>query len=159
MRKIDVSTPTFPNTFALVDDEDYERINKWKWYAVKREDRIYAAKGGSDKPSERGYMHREILKTEEKIDHKDRDGLNNQKFNPRPANKSQNNWNSRKPRNNSSGFVGVCFDKVTGKWMAYVAAHGKRTFLGRFSAAETAARVRDAEAKKLHGEYARLNFP
>ena len=35
MKKINISTQMHPNTFALVDDCDYDRLNKHKWHAVK----------------------------------------------------------------------------------------------------------------------------
>ena len=36
MKKINISTPTYPDIFAIVDDEDYDFLNQWKWYPAKR---------------------------------------------------------------------------------------------------------------------------
>ena len=81
MRKI----PLTRGMEALVDDEDYERLNQHEWYATKayKAHTYYAAR----KPRYRKaiYMHNEILNREASRsitpDHLDGNGLNNQKSN------------------------------------------------------------------------------
>lgn len=61
------------------------------------------------------------------------------------------NWrNCKTPRNNKSGVNGVCLDKLSGKWRAYINAHGKAITLGRFINIEDAIAAR-AEADKKFG--------
>ena len=31
MKKLNISTPKYPDKFTLVDDKDYEELNQWKW--------------------------------------------------------------------------------------------------------------------------------
>lgn len=104
--------------FAKVDDEDYSEVSKYNWcafvdvtrrtmYAIKKE---YGTKSIS--------MHRFILKAVkgEKIDHKNGDGLDNQKQNLRIANSSQNKCNSRTPKNNSLGYKNISWNSAIKKF-------------------------------------------
>lgn len=71
--------------------------------------------------------------------------------------------NRPKPSNNTSGFKGVSFQKKTGRWYACIASkavrEGRTIALGLYSTPEEAACAYDASARKLHGAFARLNFP
>jgi hypothetical protein len=62
---------------------------------------------------------------------------------------------SRMKKQNKSGFIGVSFNKATGKWISQF--KGKN--LGRYSTAEDAARIRDAAARAMYGHTAILNYP
>ncbi|RWB40419.1 MAG: hypothetical protein EOQ44_25070 [Mesorhizobium sp.] len=39
--KIDVSTKTHPNTYAEIDDEDYDLIKGHRWAATRRQKKLY----------------------------------------------------------------------------------------------------------------------
>lgn len=98
------------------------------------------------------------------VDHIDGDGLNNRRSNLRLVTRAQNNRksNSVLPRHNKSGFRGVCLEKSSKKWCAFIRTadvNRKQTRIGRFKTAEEAARAYDQAAKKFHGEFATLNFP
>ena len=44
MKKLNVSTPKYPNTYALVDYDDYNRLNKYKWSACFQGSSIYVTR-------------------------------------------------------------------------------------------------------------------
>ena len=110
-------------------------------------------------------MHREVLglkKGDGKIgDHKNRNGLDNRKQNLRIVPKSLNNYNSKKHRNNTSGYRGVSKhnDRSKNKYAAVINVHCVRKELGRFQTACDAALAYDEAAKKHWGADAILNFP
>lgn len=146
---------------ALVDDEDFEELNKYKWCAHNEGGRTYAT--GYNKESFRNYkhpkMHRVIMKplNGEDIDHVDGDGLNNQRNNLRTCTHQQNLMNSRKRKGCSSIFKGVTWHKKLHKWRAYIVLNSKQIALGCYSFEEDAARAYDKKALELFGDFALLN--
>ncbi len=74
----------------------------------------------------------------------------------REATRFQNGKNVKKHKRNSSGVKGVCWDKQTQKWRAFIMCDRKRINLGRFDRLEDAAAAYRAAAEKHHGEFARL---
>lgn len=123
---------------ALVDDEDYERINQHKWYAHEDGKTFYASR---HKVSTSGkkisiQMHRDVLGMSygdgRMCDHKNRNGIDNQKDNLREATKSLNVRNSGIYKNNSSGYKGVKWQKSTKTWVAYKRVNGIQTYLGSY---------------------------
>jgi len=160
---------------AIVDDEDYEWLNKWKWNVVKRPHTYYAVRHdyslGKHNPIHIA-MHRLILGiTDKKLlaDHIDRNGLNNQRNNLRVATKHQNSMNcSKKQKNGLSKFLGVSV--ITQKlksgtkkiWVASIRVKYKYKYLGWFPFTNEgeieAAKAYDEGAKKYFKEFANLNF-
>lgn len=76
--------------------------------------------------------------------------------NLRLASRSQNNCNRGPQKNNRTGYIGVHPDH--GTYRARINFQRRRINIGNFPTADAAARAYDAEAKRLHGEFARLNF-
>lgn len=147
--------------FAFVDDEDEPRIRKaGLWMVVFSDTNQYAQMTKKPFPLHHRSMHRFIMnaKPGELFDHKDGDGLNNQKGNLRLATHQQNVWNSRVPRvaGKTSRFKGVSGCGFT--WDASISFHGSRTSLGRFSLEEDAARAYDKAALECFGEFAKTNW-
>jgi hypothetical protein len=147
---------------AIVDDEDYKWLSKHKWYAVKRGNMFYAVRKSSrvDGGQKNILMHREIMGLkpgDPDVDHRDGDGLNNQRMNLRKASKSQNAMNM-KTRYGMSKFKGVSWNKRDKKWQVRIGIDGKQKHLGNYDCEEDAARAYDEKAIELFGEYARLNF-
>lgn len=144
--------------FTMVDDADYDWLNQWKWNAAKKDDSFYAVRQNGNKKIK---MHRLILGLNDpKIlgDHRDRNGLNNQRYNLRQATHTQNRHNSSGFKSSSSKFKGVSWDKNTQKWRASIRTLGKKTNLGFFKLESEAAIAYDNAAKERHGEYANLNI-
>lgn len=149
--------PLTHGKFAMVDDADYDYLSQWKWQAYRSSgsvDTWYALRQTADRQTV--LMHTLVFGSKYP-DHIDRNGLNNQRSNLRPASKSQNGANSKVKKNNKSGFKGVWWYKPYGEWTAMVMCNGKRHFLGYFSDAVEAARAYDAAANKLFGDYAATN--
>ena len=137
---------------ALVDDEDYERLSQYKWYAVWD--------GHHWRAATTLQMARVVMGNPEGmvVDHKNRNGLDNQKANLRICTQSENCRNAFKRRGKaSSRFRGVNLYRPTGRWMARVGIHGKRIFLGYFDTEIEAARAYNKAAKEHHGGFACLN--
>jgi hypothetical protein len=90
------------------------------------------------------------------IDHINTDRGDDRFANLREATHAQNARNSRRPRTNTSGFKGVCFDKHTGRWRAGIYLDNKKINIGRFESAAEAHAAYAKFAELLHQEFARL---
>jgi len=122
---------------ALVDDEDYEELSKYKWHAVNTGNHLYA------RNSNGVYMHREVMNTPKGkyTDHINHDGLDNRKSNLRVCTNQQNCWNKSLQSNNTTGHQGVYFDgrpKRQKRWYVRFKLNGKKLSLGYFKNIEEA---------------------
>jgi hypothetical protein len=93
------------------------------------------------------------------VDHINHDPLDNRKQNLRLVTHQQSNFNRRMHRNNACGYKGVF---ITNKryFSASITFNRTQIILGRhFPDAISAAKVYDAKAKELFGEYACFNLP
>lgn len=152
--------------FAMVDDEDYEYLNIFYWSVKKSTKTMYSGRYAQNCNVKTFiYMHRLILGvTDSKIfvDHKDHDGLNNQRSNIRVATPSENKKNVQP--HGKSKYLGVNLDRFTKKnkeysyWRAQIFLNGKNKNLGRFNSETDAAKRYDSAAKFYHGDFANLNF-
>ncbi len=149
---------------ALVDDEDYENLNQWKWFAFKAPNTWYAVRSYYDKVAKKNYtirLHRQIMncvKGDDKlIDHADMDGLNCQKYNLRIATKSQNNANRRNIKLKSSKYKGVSWCNTSKKWKVQISIDNKVIHIGRYETEKEAALKYNEKAIELHKEFANLN--
>lgn len=109
-------------------------------------------------------MHRLLIPDVPEVDHKDGDGLNNQRSNLRAATSAQNQANKRSilsvgGRPASSRFKGLCWFARHQKWQVNIRVDKKRRFLGYFADEIEAALAYDAAAREAWGEFAWLNFP
>lgn len=138
---------------AVVDFEDYEYLMQWNWYYSGRG---YAARSDHLK------MHRIILERMghidfEEVDHINRNKLDNQRCNLRPVSLQQNQCNKGKSDNNTSGYIGVSWNKRAKKWHAQIRVNYKRFHLGYFDNIIKAAEAYNKAARKYRGEFAVLN--
>jgi hypothetical protein len=152
--------------YARVDPCRFHELSKFTWFAKK--DSHYATTYKAVRLTPHGsfncliYMHRQVLNAPKGriVDHKDGNGLNNTTENLRFATHSQNASNRPKFKSKtSSRYIGVSFNKDARRWQAYITAAGKRRWLGKFDSEIEAAKAYDAAAKKLHRDFACLNFP
>ena len=138
---------------AIVDDDDFERVNQYKWCY----DGQGYATGSVDGKQER--MHRFILKAKhgQHIDHISMDGLDNRRRNIRICNNSQNHANTRLRSDNTTGYKGVSFIKRDNIFQAKIEVNGHHMNLGSFTNPIDAAVKYNEAALKYFGEFARLN--
>ena len=144
---------------ALVDDEDYEFLNQWKWYCNVHGNLKYAVRkvNNGDNTWTRYLMHRVIIECPKDLytDHINGNGLDNRRCNLRQATKRENTLN-RKPRStNASGKTGVKKSTWKGRWEAYIRVHGKYIHLGSFVEKDEAIQARISAEKVYFGEFAR----
>jgi hypothetical protein len=146
---------------ALVDDADYARVAAFKWRAMPwtRADGSISVRAARSAPRggpKRGliYMHAFICGYP-RPDHADGDGLNNQRYNLRPASDEQNGANRRKTRGLTSVFLGV--NRNHDGWVARI--RKDRKYIGYFHDEADAATAYNFAALELYGEFARFNAP
>ena len=142
---------------ALVDDDDYEWLNQFKWcsdgkgYAVRATRRINGKKTTIK-------MHREILGLttgDGRIgDHVNGNVCDNRRENLRVCNECENQHNQGKRKTNTSGFKGVYFNKTEKRWKARIMTNNKQKSLGGFATPELAYEAYQQAALKFHGDFA-----
>ena len=117
---------------AIVDDEDFERVNQWKWCFHKgnNEKNAYAFRFNSIR------MHRFILNVPKglHVDHINGDTLDNRKSNLRMCTNSENQLNSYRHRDNK--VMGFRVKEYKNKVLYEAQKHG--AYLGLFSTPELA---------------------
>ena len=150
--------PLTQGKFAIVDDEDFERVNQFKWYAHKNCNTYYADRSVNDNLSSVS-MHRFILDTptDMQTDHINGDGLDNRRANLRICTHAENQRNRSRQSINTVGFKGVYPDRA-GRVRALIMRDGKQIYLGSFLDPISAAHAYDSAAQKYHGDFAQLNF-
>lgn len=155
--------PLTKGKFAIVDDDDYDRlmgIGKWRvdayGYAVKT--KRYRKENGKWSNTNI-IMHRLIAnaKSGQFVDHINLNKLDNRKSNLRLCSRTENNRNIGLPKNNTSGYKGVTFFRLRGKFMAQITVNRKNIYLGYFEDPKDAAKAYNEAALKYYGEFANLN--
>ena len=138
---------------SLVDDEDYETVNKFKWY--------FDSVGYATITTYRNRirMHRFILnpKKNQIVDHVNGDRLDNRRCNLRLCTRRQNQCNQKTRKDNTSGYKGVAL-MHNKYWRAYINKDGKQKHLGIFKTKEEAGKEYDKFALILYGKFAKTNF-
>ena len=64
------------------------------------------------------------------VDHIDGDTTNNRMDNLRVVDRTGNNHNTKMPKSNTSGIMGVSRQKAAGKWQVAIQSNGESIFLG-----------------------------
>ncbi len=150
---------------AIVDAEDLPLVALYKWQfrpiSSKRDlGTGYATAVAHDANGVRFVqrMHRLVMMVPKglEVDHINGNGLDNRKCNLRFCTRSQNQFNKAKTKRFNNPFKGVSLHLLTGKYQAYISAHGTRHHLGLFKTPEDALAARLIAAGRLHGEFARV---
>lgn len=145
--------------FALVDDEDYERLRQYKWHLQHG----YARRRGTMVNyvlSKAIYLHIEVMGFPDSgIDHKDGNKLNCQKDNLRLCTQKNNSRNRSKGRRiTGSVYKGVWWSSRDQRWVAEIRVDNKKIYLGMKRSEEEAALLYNDAAVDYFGEYAKLNI-
>lgn len=147
---------------ALVDDQDYEDLMRYKWFAdirgcgiyIKRHRPIIDGKNGNI------YMHRQIMGVSDSkmiVDHINGNQLDNRRENLRLCTHSQNSMNCKATKGRRIPFKGV-FVRPSGRFGARIMFERRQITIGTFDTQEEAACAYDQKAKELFGEFANPNF-
>ena len=155
MKKIQIGGHKKSNTlqkissiyWTLVDDEDFEWLNQWKWSLGSR--------GYVRRKKKQGnkiriiLMHRLITQAppDKQVDHINHNKLDNRKDNLRIVTNQENQMNRKIGKNNKSGILGV--RRLRKKWQAFIGVNGKTKILGLYKKKEDALEAR----KKAENKY------
>ena len=106
------------------------------------------------------YLHRIIFMMHhgympDFIDHIDGNRRNNKIENLRQATLSQNQYNKKINKNNTSGIKGVYWNKHKQKWLARCYHDNKCHYVGSYNNLNDAENAIQTFRKSLHGEFAR----
>ena len=157
--------PLTKGQYAIVDAVNFDSLNEFKYFARTdpRSKKIYAARSvRTGKSKSMFYMHREVLSLAHgspvQADHiEPMLTTDNRLANLRPATGSENNFNRRKQKRNTSGYKGVYWHAHSGLWHAVIVVNGKKISLGYYKTREGAACAYAEAALKYHGEFARFD--
>ena len=89
-----------------------------------------------------------------KLDHFDRNTLNNCSENLRETTASQNGYNTKISTINTSGVKGVNWHKIAKKWRVEIRVNGEKKYLGLFSNIDVAKHTIQQARINYHGEFA-----
>lgn len=157
--------PLIPLTrgqFAIVDEDDFEWLNAFKWHAhLNSKTGLFVpcrhgsrSEGGSQTVP----IYRDIMGIKDGLspDHINRNTLDNRRVNLRWATVQQNCFN-RRHRKNATGFRGV-FKNSDGRFTArIIISIGVKKSIGTFKTAVEAARAWNEAAQNQYGAFAVLN--
>lgn len=157
--RIPLNSRKHPDLVTIIDQEDYERVSRYRWNAVRSRHTWYARhdfgihrKGGPRFM----YLHRFLMDHPDGlVDHRNRDGLDNRRENLRITDRYGNSRNVPPFRD---GLKGVMRER-TGRWRAQISCHGITHHLGVYESEGLAGKAYDAAAREMFGEFAYLNFP
>lgn len=149
---------------SLVDDEDFDLLNKWTWQKdaygyARRNHHVGGSWRKNNVVQKNVLMHRVIINCPVgmQVDHINGNKLDNRRLNLRICTNIQNARNRAPYEKTSSKYKGVSFHKETKKWQAYIKVDKKLKYLGLFKTEEDAAEAYNLAAKENFGEFCRLN--
>jgi hypothetical protein len=150
---------------AMVDDADYDLVMQHRWNVKEtimldrhRPSGPYAITNIKQDGHRRSLFMHQLITGYACTDHRNNNGLDNQRHNLRPATSAQNGQNGPPCIGSASLYKGVSWYRRYGKWQAHITIGGKRRSVGYFTNETEAARAYDAAAREAYGEYAYLNF-
>jgi hypothetical protein len=145
--------PLANGQFAIVDDEDFELVSRFKWHLLKMHNKPIGYAVSNVR------MHRLIIDVPHDmyVDHINGDPLDNRRCNLRICTNSQNQQNTAS-RGGSSKYKGVSFNKKSGKWKAAFLFEGRHYYCGLWDCEDKAARAVDKKRGEVCGTFASKNL-
>lgn len=142
---------------ALVDDSDYEMLTSFgkTWSYHKHKGYAFAHINGKKLS-----MHRALVNPSSglEVDHINGNQLDNRRCNLRACNHSENAKNVGMPKTNKTGYKGVRYvPRLKNKYVSIIRNEREYIHIGCYPTPEAAAAAYNEAAKRLHGEFARLN--
>ena len=137
----------------IIDTEDLDKIKNYYWYKDKCGYAIAQHDGRVL------LVHKIIMESPDgyDVDHINGHGSkwDNRKCNLRICSHMQNSWNHKLSVKNTSGYNGVSWNNILGKWHAYINYNNNRINIGYFENIEDAIEARKQAEIKYYGEYSR----
>lgn len=162
---------------TLVDDRNFEWLNKYKWFANKMGNTFYTVrnitiqsqnKQKNIKRKQKTILMHILIKEKdltrklninEEIHHINGNGLDNRRCNLQVVTRSQHKILGKKIRTKTSSiYKGVSWRKDCKMWTAQIRFNNKDIHLGYFKDETEAGKTYDEAALKYFGEFSRLNF-
>ena len=147
--------PLTQGKVAIVDDDMYDYLMQWSWYASQTKKTWYVRRSEGHKKI---YMHRQIMQAPKgfDVDHRDGNGLHNWRENLRVCSHQHNTMN-RPGNTGRAGYKGAYYHKRDQCWRAQIQVDRRAIFLGSFDTAEDAAIAYNQAALERFGEFAFFN--
>ena len=136
--ELPILIPVGKKNWALVDAQDYQKLNKRTWYVNgERSYAVSLARPEDNVKTKMVFMHQLVCPSGKGMitDHINRNTLDNRRSNLRSCPKSVDRQNMVKHKANpdritSSQFKGVTFKKQIKRWTARISSNGKRINIG-----------------------------
>lgn len=139
--------------YTIVDNDDYDKFNKFKWYLNGSGSVIGRMKRGAGKLF---HLHRIIIDAppDMQVDHINRNRLDNRKVNLRLATQLENNWNQAAQKNCKTGVKGVYWRPERKRWRAVFRYKGKLIIDKMYKNFDDAVNIRTKTAIEFQKEFA-----
>lgn len=157
MNKISLIGKYGQGKFVLIDEENFEWLNKFRWYG--KPDGGYPRSTAYHRGVHTSFkMHRIIMnaKPGQIVDHINGNVLDNRRENLRFVTSQQNSINSKTNCRNKSGYKGVFYRKDRKRWVAKIRINKARISLGTFNSVQEAFNAYKERAMKEFPEYIRF---
>lgn len=160
-RKIDKDTIEFDvydtnsevNGHFIIDAKDLQLVRYHKW---RKDTNDHIITGNCTNKNPRRELSRFLLNITDpnvKVDHKDCNTFNNKRNNLRVCTQQENAYNKSFMSNNTTGIIGVCWDKHRERWAPEIRSNKQRCHLGRYGKFEDAVYARYIAGKLLFQDF------
>lgn len=137
-----VSSKIYGNYGILIDTEDYEKVENYRWHIDKHSNGFYAKTNVLERGVyKRKYMHKIIKEcpNNKVIDHINGNTLDNRKSNLKICTPKLNSQNQKISNNNTSGYRNIHYNKINKTYDVQI----KHKRLGCYKTIEEAVKIRN----------------